>query len=117
MTDDFALFKAILENDGLPDSDQPFTLTSRKPRDLFDQIRDPDNRAILKTLAVINRVWWRGNRIYRSYVYESKHNHIKFLDEYTTVSAAIAGHDRHCQALEAGTFLVKGVYHLHCFRL
>lgn len=99
MTEDFKV-NLFLENDGWPDSVQPFTLTSRKSRNLFDQIRDPDNRVILNTVAVINRRYRQGNRIYRSYVYERKHNHIKFLDEYTTVSAAIAGHNRHCQALE-----------------
>jgi hypothetical protein len=90
--------KLFIQNEGYPDPDQPFTLTSRKSRDLFDQIRDPDNRIIVSTLYMFNS-WDGGYRTYRTYVYERKTNHIKFMEKYTTVSAAVNGHNRHCQAL------------------
>jgi hypothetical protein len=84
--------------DGCPNTDQPFTLTSRKPRDLFDVLRDPDGDAILNTVYMFNS--WHGDSTYRTYLYQRRYiRSITFIEKYTTVSAAIAGHLRHRQGL------------------
>ena len=85
--------------DGYPNTLQPFTLTSRKLRDLFDQIRDPWGDAVLNTVLIYNSR--HRDNTYRTYLYQRQRRDrsVTFIEKYTTVSAAIAGHLRHCQAL------------------
>jgi hypothetical protein len=87
-----------IDADGCPNTNQPFTLTSRRPRDLFDILRDPDSDAVLNTVYMFNR--WDGTSTYRTYLYQRGYiRSITFIQKYTTVSAAIAGHLRHRQRL------------------
>ena len=67
----------------------PFAILSRRPRDLFDILRDPDGGVELHTMPLLDS---RGWRCYRTYLYERR-NHIRtIIQSYSTVSAAITGH-------------------------
>ena len=87
-----------IDADGCPNTDQPFTLTSRRSRDLFDILRDPWGDAVLNTVLIYNS--WHNDNTYRTYLYQRQYyRSITFIEKYTTVSAAIAGHLRHRQGL------------------
>jgi hypothetical protein len=80
----------------LIDTGERFSLISRPSRDLFDVLRDPDGVAELIT---VNMFEPRGWRRYRTYLYERRSHSGAIIESYATVSAAIAGHSRNCQAL------------------
>ena len=78
---------------------------SRRSRDLFDQIRDPDGVAVLNTLALVDPRHRRADRTYRTYLCERLGNSysvdrsITSIESYTTIDLARAGHLRHRQRL------------------
>ena len=87
---------AYAERAELIDTGERFSLISRPSRDLFDVLRDPDGVAELIT---VNMFEPRGWRRYRTYLYERRNHPGAIIESYATLSAAIAGHSRNCQAL------------------
>ena len=85
--------KLHIQNDGFPSTAQPFSLVSRRSRDLFDILRDPLGDAVLTTVLMYAR--WHGTSSYRTYLRQRRDNSITFIEKYATVSAATAGHLRH----------------------